>query len=191
MKTTTAIETRRSIRAFKDRDVPRAVIVAILTTGTHAPSAKNRQPWRFVVIQGDKRAKMVRVMRQGIAKCRAAGIPLGSAERSAGIMLEAPVTVFVFHPEGLHPWEEREWEHFFVDVTNVQSIGAAIQNMLLAAFDLGLGSLWICDVFYAYDELRAWLGEPGQMIAAVALGYAAESPAPGPRKSLAEVVRWL
>ena len=191
MDTRMAIAARRSIRRFKDRPVPSETVEAILTAGTQAPSAKNRQPWRLVVVQGDRRAEMARAMRQGIANCQASGIPLGSAKGSAGIMEEAPVTVFVFHPEGLHPWQERSWEQTFVDVTNIQSVGAAIQNMLLAALDLGLGSLWICDVFYAYDELRAWLDEPGQMIAAVAFGYAAENPAARPRRPVHEVTHWL
>jgi nitroreductase len=79
----------------------------------------------------------------------------------------------------------------FNDVVDVQSIGAAIQNMLLAAQESGLGSLWMCDVFYAYKELCAWLGQSGEMIAAVALGYADESPAARPRKPIGEVVRWV
>ena len=78
-----------------------------------------------------------------------------------------------------------------MNVVDVQSIGAAIQNLLLAAQDLGLGTLWICDVFYAYDELCAWLGETHQMIAAVALGYPDEQPNPRPRKSVDEVTTWL
>jgi nitroreductase len=79
----------------------------------------------------------------------------------------------------------------FDDVVDIQSVGAAIQNMLLAARDLGVGSLWICDVFYAYEVLRAWLGEGGEMIAAVCLGYADEAPSARPRKGIDEVVRMI
>jgi nitroreductase len=61
--------------------------------------------------------------------------------------------------------------------------------MLLAAHDLGLGSLWICDVYFAYDELIKWLGEDCQMVAAVSFGYPAESPAARPRKTVDEVTR--
>jgi nitroreductase len=63
--------------------------------------------------------------------------------------------------------------------------------MCLAALDLGLGSLWICDVFYAYEGLMAWLGEKGGMVAAVSFGYPAENPEARPRKSFDEVVRWM
>jgi nitroreductase len=162
-----------------------------LTAGTQAPSAKNRQPWRFVVVTGDSRAEMVRVMREGIAKAKAEGEDPGSSEWSADLMEQAPVTVFVFYPDGLHPWLTRSIDQMFRDVINVQSIGAAIQNMLLAALDLGVGSVWICDVYYAYEELRNWLGESGQMIAAVSLGYPDESPEARSRKPLSQVVRWM
>ncbi len=74
---------------------------------------------------------------------------------------------------------------------DVQSIGAAIQNLLLAAHDMGLGTLWICDIFYAYPELCDWLGETRQMIAAVAVGYPDETPSARPRKAVEDVTRWI
>lgn len=191
MNTLDAIAARRSIRKFKDTPIPDETLRAILTAAMQAPSAKNRQPWRLVVVQKDRRAEMVRVMRDGLARAKARGDDLGSAEGSARIMEQAPVTVFVFNPEGIRPWLAHSIEQMFMDLTNIQSIGAAIQNMLLAAQDLGLGSLWICDVLYAYEELCGWLGEPGALIAAVSLGYPDESPAARPRKPFDEVVRWV
>jgi nitroreductase len=104
-------------------------------------------------------------------------------------MEHAPVTVFVFNPDGLSPWLAHSIDQNFTELVDTQSIGAAIQNMLLAAEDLGVGSLWICDVFYAYQALCDWLGEKGQMIAAISFGYPAESPAARSRKSYNEVVR--
>jgi F420 biosynthesis protein FbiB-like protein len=191
VNTLDAIAARRSIRRYKDKPIPDEALQAILTAATQAPSAKNRQPWRFVVVMGDSRAEMVRVMRQGIAKAKADGEDPGSSEWSADLMEQAPATVFVFYPDGLHPWLTRSIDQMFRDVINIQSIGAAIQNMLLAALDLGIGSVWICDVYYAYEELRNWLGESGQMIAAVSLGYPDESPEARSRKPLSQVVRWV
>ena len=100
------------------------------------------------------------------------------------------MTIFVFNAHGEHkpgtpPWEDQ------MSVDDVQSIGAAIQNMLLAALDLDLGSLWICEVFYAYDSLCAWLGKQHQMIAAISFGYPDEQPGPRPRKAMSELVTWL
>lgn len=191
MDTLEAIASRRSIRKFKDEPLPDEVVRQILTAATLAPSAKNRQPWRFHVITGEKRAAMVRAMREGIENMKASGQDVGSAEGTARVMSQAPVTVFVFNPQGLHPWLARSIDQMFEDLVNIQSISAAIQNMLLAAQALGIGSLWICDVFYAYEELRTWLGEEGEMIAAVSLGYADESPGARPRRTVDLVARWV
>jgi nitroreductase len=190
MNTLEAIAGRRSIRKFKDTSISDEAIETILNAGIQAPSGKNRQPWRFVVVKEDNRAEMVRIMREGIDRLGEMGVDLGSSRWTANVMEQAPVTIFVFnahaeHKPGTLPWEEE------FDAVDVQSIGAAIQNMLLAALDLGLGSLWICDVFYAYDELCTWLGQDHQMIAAVSFGYPDEQPGPRPRKPLGEVTMWL
>ena len=191
MNTFDAIAQRRSIRKFKDTPLTDEIIEKILTAAIQAPSGKNMQPWRFVIVKEDKRADMVRLMRQGIEKLKTHGLDTGSSVGSARIMEQAPVTLFVFNAHGKHLGEERTFGDMMWDVVNVQSIGAAIQNMLLAAQDLGIGTLWICDVFSAYDELCEWLEQEGQMIAAVALGYPDEQPDARPRKSLNEVTTWL
>ena len=189
MNTLDAIAARRSIRKFQDTSIQDETLQAILTAATAAPSGKNRQPWRFVVVKGDKRAEMVRIMREGIANTKARGEDPGSSEGSVNVMEQAPVTIFIFNPQGVRPWLPHSNGQMFDDVVDIQSIGASIQNMLLAAQDLGLGSLWICDVFYAYEELCTWLDEKGEMIAAVSLGYSNENPVARPRKPNREVVR--
>ena len=191
MNTLDAIAARRSIRKFEDTPVPEEALRAILNAAIQAPSGKNKQPWRFIVVKGDQRAEMVRIMREGIAGNKARGRDIGSSEWSARVIEQAPVTVFVFNPEGIVPWKEHSFEEVIWDVVDIQSVGAAIQNMLLAAQDLGLGSLWICDVFFAYKELCQWLGEEGEMIAAVSFGFPAEAPAARPRKAFDEVVKFL
>ena len=191
MNTLEAISGRRSIRKFKDNPIPDEMLQAILTAGIQAPSGKNRQPWRFIVVKQDKRPELIRIMRQQIAKAKTRGEDLGSSEWTTNVMEQAPVTVFIFNPDGSRPWLAHSIDQMFTDMVDIQSIGAAIQNMLLAALELGIGSLWICDVFYAYEELCNWLGEKGEMIAAVSFGYPDESPAARPRKSFNEVVRIL
>lgn len=189
MNTLDLIAARRSIRKFKDIPIPEEILQAILTAAIQAPSGKNRQPWRFIIVRSEKRAEMVRIFWEGIAVSKARGEEIGSTEWTAKVMEQVPVTIFVFNPQGIRPWLTHSVGQMFDDVVCIQSIGAAIQNMLLAAQDLGVGSLWICDVFAAYEELSKWLGETGEMIAAVSLGYANENPEPRPRKPIDEVVR--
>jgi nitroreductase len=187
MNTLEAIAGRRSIRSFKDKPVPRELIERVLEATVQAPSGKNQQPWRFVMVEGDKRTEMVRILRKGIAKRKEEGADPGSSEWSANVMEQAPVTAFVFNGEAVESSSPGEGGN----VVDVQSIGGAIQTMLLAAHDLGLGTLWICDVFYAYRELQAWLGRKEQMVAAVSIGYADEAPDPRPRRPWQEITEWV
>lgn len=191
MNTLEAIARRRSIRKFKPDPIPPEALRKILTAGIQAPSGKNRQPWHFVVVGEDKRPQMIDLMRAGIAKAKADGDNPGSSEWTTAVMEQAPVTVFIFNPDGLHPWLAHSIDENFRALVDVQSIGAAIENMLLAALDLGLGSLWICDVFYAYEQLTSWLGEKGTLIAAISFGYPDEDPPARARKPPEEVTRWL
>lgn len=191
METLEAIATRRSNRQFRANPIPQDVLERILNAALMAPSGKNRQPWRFVVVREDKRGEMVAKMREGIAKFKAHGENIGSAEGTAAVMEQAPVTVFIFNTDGKPPWIDHSIDDLFWETVCVQSVGAAIQNICLAAHDMGLGSLWICDVFYAYEELAVWLGQDAQMVAAVSLGYPADNPMLFSRKPLADVTVWL
>lgn len=189
MNTIEAIAARRSIRKFTEQAISDEILRTILTAGMQAPSGKNRQPWRFTVVKEDQRAEMIRILRAGIAETKARGEDPGSSEWTANVMEQAPVTVFIFNPDGLQPWLAHSIDQNFTELVDTQSIGAAIQNMLLAAQESGLGSLWICDVFYACEQLSSWLGEKGELIAAVSFGYPAEHPAARWRKPFEEIVR--
>lgn len=191
-----AIEGRRSIRAYQDRPVPRRMLEEILRAGTLAPSSKNRQPWKFVVVSGAAKTDMLSAMKRGLERERTAPLLPGSrehlpgAERTWEIMGQAPAVIFVLNTLGRDLARPLNLEDRVAELCSVQSIGAALENMTLAAADLGLGSLWICDIFFAYRELSAWLSTEGELLAALAVGYAAENPPPRPRKGLEAAVEW-
>ena len=192
-----AIDSRRSIRRFSDREIPEEVICKIIESGIKAPSAKNRQPWRFMVIQGQAKADMLKAFRAGIQreKTGRALLPdssrhLGGAEYTVRIMDQAPVVIFVLNPEGKGLFAPLNDEDRIYELCNIQSVSAAIENMLLEAADMGIGSLWICDIFFAYEELCRWMDCGDELVAAVAFGYGEESPSSRPRKGLEDVVVW-
>lgn len=186
-----AINNRRSIRKFKSEPISKEIIRAILDAGIKAPSGKNRQPWEFVVVTEEKRAEMIRVMREGIRIFRERFGDTGSSEYTLAVMEQAPVTIFVFNPYGTYPWQEKTVFQQSVETVDIQSAGAAIQNMILAAESFGIGTLWICDVFHAYESLCEWLNKDCQMVAALSLGYANENPPMRPRKNIDEVTVWI
>jgi F420 biosynthesis protein FbiB-like protein len=189
METLEAIAARRSIRRFLDRPVPRDAIEAILAAAIQAPSAKNAQPWRFVVLEGEEARQLAYIMQTSAARLTEAGADTGSLPWTAAIVEQAPVTILVY--DARPPAEVPEQFHADYRFVMLQSIGAAIQNMLLAAEALGLGSLWICDVLYCEDEISQWLGHAGDaLVAGVTLGYAAESPHARPRRPWQELTQW-
>lgn len=189
MKVGDAIALRKSIRAYEPRPVPRGMIEQVLEAATLAPSGKNAQPWEFIVLEGTAKEKLADLMIAGAEQVEAMGYNSGSAKNSARIIKESPAAIMVYNPRQKQGTEQTEFQRVMWSV-DTQSVGAAIQNMLLKATELGLGSLWICDVFFAREQVSAWLGRDDEMIAAVTLGWPAEEPAARPRKPWQEITRW-
>lgn len=192
-----AIYDRRSIRKFIDKPISEKDMTDIIQSGIKAPSSKNRQPWKFIVIQGNAKKEMLKVFRQGMEREEndSALLPqskqhIAAAKYTIDIMAEAPIIVFVFNSLGKSIMEELTTEERVYEICNIQSISAAIQNMLLSATEKGIGSLWICDIYFAYPELCKWLDSDGQLIAAIAFGYPDEFPKERPRKRIDDVVEW-
>lgn len=190
------IEKRRSIRRYKNKEVPRYMIEEILRAGCLAPSSKNRQPWQFTVVRGDAKAEMIKAMEAGLEREKKTPILPGSAKLIQGaeytlqIMPQAPVIIFITNPLGLDIQASLSPEERIYEICNAQSVGAAVENMTLTATELGLGSLWICDTYFAYPELCKWLAADGELYAALAVGYADEDPAKRPRKRWDDIVEW-
>ncbi len=191
-----AITDRRSIRKYRDTPVKRQVVEEILRAGMLAPSSKNRQPWRFIVAEGRAKAQSLAAMERGLEREKKQPLlpqsaqHLEAARHTLRIMEQAPVVIFVVNPLGIGMNRSLTVEERVYELCNAQSIGAALENMSLTAFDLGLGSLWICDTYFAQEELMGWLGAEGELAAAMAVGYAAESPQARPRKKLEDAVEW-
>ncbi len=149
------------------------------------------------MVQGNAKKEMLRVFRQGIEREENdnALLPqskqhISAAKHTVDIMAEAPVTVFVVNTLGKNILEDLTPEEHIFEICNIQSISASIENMLLTATGKGIGSLWICDIYFAYSELCEWLNSDGQLIAAIAFGYPNESPKERPRKKIEDVVEW-
>lgn len=188
---------RRSIRKFTNKPISQKDITDIIQSGIKAPSSKNRQPWKYIVIQGNAKEEMLKAFRQGIEREEndSALLPesrqyITSAKYTVDIMAEAPTIVFVVNTLGKSILSEVTPEERIFEICNIQSIGASIQNMLLAATEKGIGSLWICDIYFAYLELCKWLNSDGQLVAAIAFGYPNEFPKERPRRKIDNVIEW-
>lgn len=180
------IKNRRSIRSFEKKDIDRNIVESILDCGRLAPSAKNRQPWYFIVISGKKKNKIADMMidytikNDDTIERKKMGCA-SSVNPTANVIKQVPILVLIF----------REKNENWIVGDNL-SIGACVENMCLRATDLGVGSLWIRDTVYVADDVARMLGhEDMEFNCALALGYTKEFPNPRPRKNLREIVEWI
>ena len=185
MNTIEAIESRKSIRNFKNEEISKDIIEDILNCGRLAPSAKNRQPWYFVILKNDMKDKVADLMieytknndeREEEKRLNSPS----SVARTADVIKQAPVLVIIF----------REKDDNWLIGDNL-SIGACVENMCLRATDLGLGSLWIRDIVYVSEKVAEILGHRDlELNCAVALGIPNQNPKQRPRKELKDIMEW-
>lgn len=195
-----AMRTRRSIRAWQERPIAREHLERLLEAAIAAPSADNLQPWRFVVLQGERKQELA-----GLVRHFADGLQPGlnpvlwvhraGIRRTAGLIAAAAAVVTAwatFSPEdaALRVATRGDLAPLFSWTMVVQSVAAAVQNLLLEAHALGLGAVWMGYPNLAGREIKEWLKADGVLQATIALGYPAESPAPRRRKPVQAVVRW-
>lgn len=178
MELTETIARRRSIRKYLEKDVDETLIQALLESARLCQSAKNRQPWRFMTLRGEMKNRVADTM-LALFEERDIDVPgyMNSSKHTARIIKQAPVLLLVL----------READEIWLDADYL-SIGAAIEHICLRAVDLGLGALWIRDTVYTENELLKLIGWPElDLVSAIAVGYADESPAQRPRLSIDEL----
>jgi len=193
------LRTRRSIRRFKPDPVPDAVIQNILSTATYAPSAHNRQPWRFVMIT-------TQVVKENLAEAMAIDFERdltrdglspekiqAQLKRSKDRITSAPVAILLcldMSEMDSYPDEKRQCaEHMMA----IQSVAATGLQLLLAVHAEGLGGVWACWPLFAQKTIQKTLNlfeswEPQGMFF---IGYSDESPEVRERKSIESVSLFL
>lgn len=155
------IRTRRSIRKYKDKQVPWDNIITIMQAGKYAPSAGNLQNWKFIVVKDDNKRKAI-----------------AEACLQQWWMEQAPVHIVVCgEPEKVERFYGTRGRRLYM----IQGIAAAIENMLLTAHSLGLGSCWVGA--FDEDEIRRLLNLPEEadVHAIITIGYADEKPETPPK----------
>lgn len=154
---------RRSVRRFKDMEIPEEIINQILTAGIWAPSGRDNQPWRFAVIRD-------RELKSEIARLT----------KYTAILENASVIIPVFVDHNVT----------YDTVKDAQAMGACLQNMLLAIHALGLAGVWTGEILKNGDKVVELCGAPKkyELMAVICVGYSAELHKEGKRKGLDDVV---
>lgn len=188
------LRNRRSIRRFKADPIPDSVIESILTTATYAPSAHNRQPWRFAIVKQNARGTKSRLGMAITSKMRddmqAEGATETDIEKRVASSLrrieEAPLAIILCRDvEDVRINTEQE------KVMGTQSVANAGLQLLLAAHAEGLGGNWICWPLYAPEAVQTVLDLPNswEPQAMYFLGYPEEDPQAKERKNLKEIIQ--
>jgi nitroreductase len=165
-----AVKGRRSIRAFKNQDVPSEIVEKLIDAARWAPSAGNIQPWEFIIV------RKPRIKRR-----------LVEAALDQVFIEEAPVVIVVCANE------VRSSQGYGVRgeiLYCVQDTAAAIQNIHLTAYSLGLGTCWV-GAFREEETRKILKISRGIMpVAIIPVGYPAEVPTVPSRKPIGQMVHY-
>ncbi len=181
-----AIKSRRNVRDFRpDKPVSKELVNELLDSATWAPSHHHSEPWRFVVIAGDERKKLGEVMAEALEESSVdAPVLKERLDRERAKPLTAPIIIaFVCCPkqgERMVPQEE------------IVAAGAALQNMLLAAHSIGLGTKLVTGLHAYSGRVRQLLEmkDSELLVCLVYLGYPDGQPLNGKRSGLDGKVSW-
>lgn len=196
MITVEAIRSRRSVREYSEKDVSEAALFELLEAARWAPSAHNAQPWRFIIVRDDAlKKKLAKEMaiewEKDLKKDKSSR---GERERlvddSISQFSGAPVIIVpCLTMEDMCEYQDRRRKKAEY-VMGVQSVAAAIENLLLVAHSMGLATCWFCAPLFCPKTVREVLNtsENLEPQAIVTLGYPNENPKPPPRKPVEQIM---
>jgi F420 biosynthesis protein FbiB-like protein len=191
------IFSRRSIRRYRPESVPHQIIEDLLQAAIWSPSAHNRQPWRFAVVESQaQKQQLAQAMGARLRRDLAVdGVPTEVIEADAGRsysrITNSPVLIVLclsMVDMDVYADERRNHQEY---IMAVQSVAMAGQNILLAAHDVGLGACWMCAPLFCPDVVIDALSLPDdwQPQALLTVGYPAET-REKTRKTLETSVTW-
>jgi coenzyme F420-0:L-glutamate ligase / coenzyme F420-1:gamma-L-glutamate ligase len=188
---------RRSIRRYSPQSLPDGLIERLIDAARFAPSAHNRQPWRFAILRSDEKVRLAEAMADRLRADRLADgddpQAVGrDAANSRARIVGAPAAILACctlgdmdsYPDPRRMAAERTMA--------VQSTAMAVQNLLLLAHAEGLAACWMCAPLFCPDTVRVALALPAdwEPQALITLGRAANAGRPRERRAVAEVARW-
>jgi nitroreductase len=186
------IKGRKAIRKYKDKPIPEKIIKKIIEAGRWGPSIHGIQPWKFVVIKNKEMIKKItdRLIKKSKKIGAGANILL---HFSADVIRNAPILIAIYNTKTFMRLAKRYRKSYikFAKIAEISAISATIQNMILTAENLGLGSCWFTTPLFCEKEINNLLNEDNELIAILTLGYPQEKGRRSKRKPIEETVRWV
>lgn len=179
MELNEAIAQRRSVRAFKDQPLSEEQTAALLEAFTWAPSPLNQQPWEFILVKDpDVKRQVTQSARQAVRAVADGGGPGWAAKYDPAFLEQAPLLIAVLYD----PKKGGLGGYFDQPHGALSAASAGIQNLCLAATEMGLGALWF--TFFNPKEMARVLGVPQELEFAgiIPVGAPAQESKTPPRK---------
>ncbi len=205
------IYNRKSVRQFKDIPVKKDDILEIIKAGTYAPSPKHQQNWHFVVLQNKEViGEMAKIVTESHKKIGQLAKNEKDFKKHMSVInyytcfKDAPVVILVYGSEykmiEYSILKENNAPKEILDVllspqSAAQGIGAAVENILLAATEMGYGSCYMTGPTHAKSDIENLIDfkkEGYELMSMIALGVAEDNtPKQPPRKPLEEVITFI
>jgi nitroreductase len=182
------IKSRRAVRRYKPDAVSRDMVMEILDAGNWAPSGRNLQQWEFIVVSGEKKKELGKSYRAIAEAYTAEWEPTAQMEfiQYASTYGNAPLIIVITTDDSEIPGIRK---------MHLESGCAAMENIVLAARALGLGTCWMTGPLQDENAIRRVLGisEKRQIVGVTPLGYPLDYPTPPKRidPELTSKVRWV
>jgi len=200
-----AIKTRRSVRKFKSAAIPKENILRILVAANLAPTASNRQPWNFLIVNRSSLDQMYEVLDQSFKErveeigrealnegIKNLSIPVDRSKNKVEGLNEfyrslggAPIAIVVYVDKEKDLWQ---WKN------NICDASAAIENLILAGWSEGIGSCWMTGPLKKKEkEIKIFLGIPEdkEIVGIIPIGIPAYTPKIPPKEDIRSKVKWF
>lgn len=199
------IKNRHTTRKYKDMSISKKLINKIIEAGIWGPSVHGFQPWRFVIITNALLIKKIsNLLLKKSDELRSLVLDR-ILSLTANTIANAPVVIFVYNQnifkelssKFYHSKKEEISENNRItgiriaELSEIEAIAAAIQNMLLLAHDFGIGACWNTIPLLCELEINKLLREKGQLVAVITIGYPDKKSKRLPRKALNKMVKYF
>jgi nitroreductase len=194
----TLIKNRKSIRKYQDKPIPKKIIDKIIEAGIWGPSVPSFlriQPWKFIVITDKKMINKISGLI--LKKSKQSGAGVNILLRSSANIVGNAQAIFAIYNSGDMEKMKNKFRELYLNFAQViqraelSAISAAIQNMILMAESLGVGSCWLDMPLFCSKEINKLLNTNNELIAFLTLGYPAEKGWRSQRKPLSDTVRHI
>jgi len=187
------IKKRRTIRKYKKKQVPKKILDKIIKAGRWASSIHGLQPWRFIVMRKKEVIEAISNILLKKSEKIGAGVNIilhfnsDVIRKTPSLIIIYSTCDFVKKVENLHKYYASN-----ARIAEISAISAAIQNMILVAESLGIGSCWLDTPLFCEKEINKLLGVKNEkLVAILTLGYPAEKGKRSKRKPISETVKYL